>query len=140
MSGVMVQGLGFGLDMWCTVIQGEGEPFGCSFPSGLLGFNFSQHGPTTRPSCRKDCREGGNLGSYGRASEPGSYQQVMRLTSNGYKFASILPCCPASSPASFLSSSSFVSLLLIAAGCGTTWWSTALSSNVNMHGTIKCGA
>ena len=26
-------------------------------PVGPLGFNFSQHGPTTRPSCRKDCRE-----------------------------------------------------------------------------------
>ena len=24
---------------------------------GPLGFNFSQHGPTTRPSRRKDCRE-----------------------------------------------------------------------------------
>ena len=26
-------------------------------PLGSLGFNFSQHGPTTRPSRRKDCRE-----------------------------------------------------------------------------------
>ena len=26
-------------------------------PLGPLGFNFSQHGPTTRPSRRKDCRE-----------------------------------------------------------------------------------
>ena len=26
-------------------------------PLGPLGLNFSQHGPTTRPSRRKDCRE-----------------------------------------------------------------------------------
>ena len=26
-------------------------------PLGPLGFNFSQHGPTTRPSRKKDCRE-----------------------------------------------------------------------------------
>ena len=26
-------------------------------PLGPLGFNFFQHGPTTRPSRRKDCRE-----------------------------------------------------------------------------------